>query len=403
MKKVVVVGSGIQGVCCALALHDAGYDTVVLEKSDEMFERTSLSQEGRVHMGFTYGLDRSGRTGELMVHSALNFSNAMEEWLGPVDWQKYLLDKGYYVVHKDSLLTTNEISEYYDHLQRVYTKYMESDEAVSYFGARPKNIFEVLDTIPDDFSRERIVSAIRTEERLLEMFTFRDLLVKNINTRAIDVRTRTCVNKIRRSDAGFIIHAIDPSGSEIEIVSDYVVNCTWNNRIEIDDDFGVSTVKEPLYRFKIGLFGTIGRTVPNCSIIAGAFGNISPRMSGGHAYISWHEECMRDMTTTGITPKEWEHHFTDKAPDLNSEWIRRSVEKMAEICPAASTFKVTRLLPGVICSTGKTDIQDKNSDVHKRGDQMGIFEFDGYYSINTGKFSSAPFLAKKLIGRLQEH
>lgn len=41
MKKVVVLGSGIQGVCCAFALHDRGYDVTIVEKDKEVFNRSN--------------------------------------------------------------------------------------------------------------------------------------------------------------------------------------------------------------------------------------------------------------------------------------------------------------------------------------------------------------------------
>ena len=43
----------------------------------------------------------------------------------------------------------------------------------------------------------------------------------------------------------------------------------------------------------------------------------------------------------------------------------------------------------------KTDIDDVNSELHRRFD-IGVHESDGYYSIDTGKFTSAPFFANKL-------
>ena len=399
------MGSGIQGLCAAFALHVNGYDVQIIEKANEVFSRTSLHQEGRVHMGFTYALDRTGETGNMMMHSALNFSGAMEKWLGYIDWSSMLLDKGYYLIHKqESLLSAQEVISYYDNLQHIYTQLTENDPNLSYFGQRPKKIFHVLDDLPKGVSDDHVARAILTEERIIEMFKFKDILIENINKRKITVSTNSEVFAVKKMDRTFKVLVKDSSAIEREYESDIVVNCLWNNRIKLDKTIGIETVGDPLYRFKVGLFGKIDNPLPNCTIISGAFGNVSPRMDGDYAYISWHVDSMRGMTTDGTTPDEWEEYFTkDPEQELQSEWVKRAIANMAEFVPQAIELKPTKLLPGIICSTGKTDIHDKQSRVHMRAEQMGIYQMGNYFSINTGKFSSAPLLADELIQRLSGH
>ena len=228
--------------------------------------------------------------------------------------------------------------------------------------------------------------------------------IENINKRKITVSTNSEVFAVKKMDRTFKVLVKDSSAIEREYESDIVVNCLWNNRIKLDKTIGIETVGDPLYRFKVGLFGKIDNPLPNCTIISGAFGNVSPRMDGDYAYISWHVDSMRGMTTDGTTPDEWEEYFTkDPEQELQSEWVKRAIANMAEFVPQAIELKPTKLLPGIICSTGKTDIHDKQSRVHMRAEQMGIYQMGNYFSINTGKFSSAPLLADELIQRLSGH
>jgi hypothetical protein len=352
-------------------------------------------------MGFTYGLDRSGETGRLMMRSALDFSRTMERWFGKIDWDSMLLDKGYYLLHKtESLLQEDELVAYYDDLQRYYTSILDSES--SYFGKRPKKIFEVLPTIPDGVSPKLVSRVIKTEERIVEMFKFRDVIVENVKKRNIKVLTDTEVVGVRHEGSKFAVDVITKNGDKEQLKGDVVVNCLWNNRIAIDKTIGLDTVEDPLYRFKIGIFGKVSTPVLNCSIISGAFGNISPRMDNDYAYISWHTDCMQGMTTDGVTPKEWEAYFAkDQSKELTAKWVSDAVRHISEFVPAAATFKPIKLLPGVICSAGKTDIGDKTSAVHRRACQMGIYGSDGYFSVNTGKFSSAPLLAVELLNKIE--
>lgn len=403
MKSAIILGAGIQGVCCAYALHDNGYDVTLVEKADKVFNRTSLNQEGRIHLGFTYGLDKTRKTGSSVMSAALGFSSILEEWFGKVDWDKITLDKGYYVVHKnESLLHADEIENYYNYLQDLYDEQIQNSEKKSYFGNKPKKLFKRLDKIPDHYSEDQIGHAFLTEETIVEMFHFRDLVIENLKRRKIKVLTSTEALGTERLDRGFSVEVLNSKNERERLKADIVVNCLWNNRIKHDKTIGVSTLHEPLYRFKVGLFGKVTAPVYNTSIISGAFGNISPRMDGTYAYISWHPDCMIELTKDGTTPTHWDEFMEN--PDnshFSKEWVKNTIIELSKFMPSVSTFKPTKLLPGIIVSAGKSDISDKNSNVHKRGEHIGVHEFDGYYSMDTGKFSTAPMFAKELLEKIQ--
>lgn len=398
MKKVIVLGSGIQGVCCAAALSHQGYDVTIVEKAKEVFARTSKNNEGRVHLGFTYALDRSTATGALVMQSALHFSSIFEEWFGKVDWSRYLLAKGYYLVHKSSsLLTEEELISYYEQLGTIYSNYINNDDTLSYFGSRPKRLFKVLNALPTFISDVNVSRVITTEERIVEMIYFRDLLLSNLKRMKIKVLTETEAKLVERKGRGFIVLASTKGSQELKLQANIVVNCLWNNRIVFDKHLGITTLKNPLYRFKYGILGKVATTVPNCTIVSGAFGNVSPRLDGRHAYISWHPECMRAISTDGTTPPAWENAFEkNNIRDVESPWVKNTINSLKDFVPGLATFKPYKVLPGIICSAGTTDIQDKDSQVHRRAAHMGIYSFDGYFSVDTGKFASAPLFAKKL-------
>ncbi|MFA5776069.1 MAG: FAD-dependent oxidoreductase [Patescibacteria group bacterium] len=403
MKNVIILGSGIQGICAAFALNKKGYSVTVVEKESSVINKTSKNQEGRVHLGFTYALDKSGMTGNIVLNNSLHFSLLLEEWLGKIQWAKYLMPKGYYLVHKDSLLTESELIDYYEKLDKTYLNFLKRDSKLSYFGKRPETLFKVLKDIPNSMSRCKISAVIKTEERIVEMFYLRDLILDSLKKTTIKIMTDTEVQQVIREDKGFTIIAKSKNNEEVRLKSDIVANCLWNNRILIDKTLGITTLKDPLYRFKCGILGTVDRPVPTCSIVTGVFGNISPRLDHRHAYISWHSECMQGITTDGTTPAKWEDSFNENlTTDLNSSWIKNTISNLSEFVPSLKTFKPIKLLPGIICSAGKTDIGDKDSKVHSRGSHIGVHSFDGYFSVDTGKFCSAPFFANELVKKVEE-
>lgn len=404
MKNITVLGSGIQGLCSAFALNEKNFNVTILEKEDELFNKTSKNQEGRVHMGFTYGLDKSMVTGEDVMNNSLHFSSLLDGWLGKIDWQEYLMPKGYYLVDKTSMLTTDELYSYYEKLQEKYHEIMSENPTLTYFNRRPSIIFKQLRQIPRSMSAQHLDSVFITEERIVEMFYLRDLLLKKLKETHIKIVTGKEVTRVERDSIGFSIITLNKNNEEEILTADIVVNCLWNNRLQIDKTLGISTLDEPLYRFKVGILGTVDQLVPTCSITTGVYGNISPRLDKRHAYISWHKECMKELTTTGCTPPAWEKSFSEyKNFDHNADWINCTIDNLIEYVPALKNFKPTMLLPGIICSAGKSDIGDRNSNVHKRGANMGVYEFDDYFTVDTGKFCSAPYfahvLAEKVVAR----
>ena len=59
---VAVIGGGIQGTLCALACSAAGWRVTLFERKPKLWQGASANNEGKIHLGFTYGLDKSGAT-----------------------------------------------------------------------------------------------------------------------------------------------------------------------------------------------------------------------------------------------------------------------------------------------------------------------------------------------------
>jgi hypothetical protein len=54
---------------------------------------------------------------------------------------------------------------------------------------------------------------------------------------------------------------------------------------------------------------------------------------------------------------------------------------------------------GAVVSWGDTDVDDPASEVHQRFD-IGVNSTDGYHSIDTGKYSVAPYFAMQVADRI---
>jgi hypothetical protein len=73
-----------------------------------------------------------------------------------------------------------------------------------------------------------------------------------------------------------------------------------------------------------------------------------------------------------------------------------ALEAISSILPGIERSCIDTVDAGIIFCWGSSDIDDPNSELHERHD-IGVTARDGYFSINTGKFTCAPLFAQDLI------
>src|SRR6478735_7407069 len=78
---IAVLGAGGVGACTALEIASRGHSVDIYERDREPVMRATRINEGKVHQGFVYANDPSGRTAELMARGALAFSACLSRWI----------------------------------------------------------------------------------------------------------------------------------------------------------------------------------------------------------------------------------------------------------------------------------------------------------------------------------
>src|SRR5690242_16248794 len=72
--RIGILGGGMQGCCCALALAARGAQVTVFDKNDRLLSRAAVANEGKIHLGYMYANDPSRLTARMMVKGALAFA-----------------------------------------------------------------------------------------------------------------------------------------------------------------------------------------------------------------------------------------------------------------------------------------------------------------------------------------
>jgi hypothetical protein len=396
--KVLIMGAGIQGVCCALALSNLGINVTLIDKTPEPLSRSGLRNEGKIHLGFIYANDPTFRTAALMLHSAIKFSPLIESFLGyQIDWTPLRSRKFNYLILEETMLSTDSILEHYEKLQHEYEKI--KDVSLHYLGNRPEVLYENKHLEIAALNKDNVRMCIPTEELAINLDAFRSLLVDEMKRRNnITFIGNHTIQEIQKTSYGFFVKGINELDHEWKIETSHLINCLWEKRLYFDSQLGIVPDRNWVYRLKYRILGIPSKHISELdsfTCVLGPFGDLV-NYDNQHSYLSWYPECMRGWSSDITTPESWEDACNGRiSKDQKEDWVDKALAGFNNVIPGIVDFDIRQVDGGIIFSWGKTDIQDFNSELHHRFD-IGITHLDGYYSIDTGKFTSAPYFASKL-------
>ena len=394
--SIAVLGAGIQGSCVALELARRGVRVDLYERDPQAVAKASLHNEGKIHLGFVYANDRSGRTVDVMLRGAISFESHLRRWIDASPTSVRRSSPFLYLVHARSGMDEATLSAHFDHVARRFDETREST-GQSYFGVRECRVRRwSAARRARHFDSDHVVAAYETPEISVHTGDVAERLRSALA--AQDLVTLHCESEVgrvsRNGDESLGVHVADPGGRYTRSY-EQVVNACWEGRLALDETMDVRPEGRWSFRYKLGVF--VGRVqgleeVPSCTLVWGPFGDVV-NFGGGDLYLSWYPECMLGMVD-GVTLPRWSEEIAEEA---RSRAVRGTVEALAGICPDLFVLGEPgrhRLTPrgGVIFARGATDIDDPQSELHERH-RIGVRSFGRYHSIDTGKYTTAPLFA----------
>lgn len=399
--RACVLGAGMQGITAALALSHEGWSVTMLDRADGPFLGASFRGEGKLHLGYVYANDPSRRTARLMVESALCFGPLLDRWLPePVDWASARSRRFAYAILDETMVGPDDLLEHYAWVDDLLVDRLGAGD--SYAGSRSVQRVTVAPDPCHHGYTDRVAMLVHTDEVALDPQVMRRILQDGLAAAGVTVAGSTTVTGVERSPDSFTVHAC-VGGRETTHDADIVVNCLWDGRLAIDRTIGIEPPRSWTYRLKYGVHGRVraGATPPPTTTFAlGPFGDIVHR-AGDAVYLSWYPECLAGFSTDDPIPDEWRPPMNGADPDeRQADIAARTVRAMTELAPAVGEIDARSAAAGVIVAWGETDIDDHASGLHQRSD-IGVHAHDGYFSIDTGKLTSAPMHAADLIDALR--
>lgn len=397
-KKVVILGAGIQGCCVALELTKRGFNVDLIEQDYIPLNRSSIRNEGKIHLGLVYMNDPGFKTPQLMLKGALQFSKNLERWIGKSAYDLNNSTPFWYLVSNDSFLNPDELEKGYLRLQKHYDQIKSTNgNTVNYLGTAPDQLAKrsTEEELATNFNTSELQGGFKTRELAIDTYKLaRHIRTAVIKNPKIHFWGNHKVDSVSLINDSYIIEGANESGSW-KMEAQQVVNATWMGKYKIDQSLGIPLPPNILFRLKYRVVAEIPKEMkskPSATMVIGRFGDVVIRPDST-AYISWYPDACRGWWEGVQAPDSWEEACKGNVPkEEMEELFDLFISATEKWYPDVRNFKPKLVDAGTIIALGKTDVDDENSQLHERS-KVGVTSYGGYHTVETGKLTTAPMFA----------
>lgn len=400
-KRIAIIGAGGLGVCTALELSKRGYKVEIFEEHHTPIQKASYANEGKIHVGFIFAMDRSFQTAKKMLDGAIHFMDYIQRW-ADIDPEECISTPFYYLVHKESLLNAEQLNQHYQKCADYFAE-LHSKTQKKYLGIfddleaslLPRNQMEGIG------NPEFIDDVFKTSEYSLEpRYVAQKLTEALMDDPNLTVHLSTKVLGVSEKENGFKIK-FEREGEIYSETFDEVVNTAWNGLLEIDRTMGIEPIGEWSHRYKFGnkiLIPLEDSDLPSATMVLGPFGDTVNFRDKG-AFCSWYPIGRTGWSTDYRAP-EWDSMYSEQQ---RMKVFKDSFEELKRRIPSLGrlNFPIETVDPvgGVILALGNSDVDVEKSRLHDRF-EIGLRSFGKYHTVDTGKYTLIPFLAMEVADRV---
>jgi len=373
-----VIGGGSLGSLIALRLSNIKMNVEIFESKSELFKGASYLGEGKIHLGYTYGLAQDSSL-EQLIESAFNFTEIVESSLcKTIDWGSITSIPFTYNVAQDSLMSPHM---FINHSQKIMKIIKEKIHLQSYLGTYFQKNIEIKRISGNSFT---------TSERAVDIEKLKEIIITELQTRDnINIHLNQEISLIETDISNK--YSLYSKTVRIKEKFDYIINCTWAKRFLLDRLF-FSNLPEFNYRTKLYVSAKTKLQEAAITTILGKYGDLviyntgrlyaSDYLAGLTSFVNGnstvHEE--RESLPEELITKHWnyfKHRFSHYVPEL---------DEVTNI----TTFERT------VVAQGDSDIDQIGSGLHDRSPYY-IARKGNYISALGTKFTTVPQLAKKIV------
>lgn len=389
---IAVLGAGITGCGTALELANRGHHVVVFDRREQPMQEASRWSEGKLHLGLVYANDSSFRTARMMIEGALAFERIVTRWVDLGDRSRLWSNPFDYAVLRDSLLSADQVSAHFARVQACFREHLAASGG-SYGPEAARPVYESAEPESRGYDSEHVAACFTTLERSVDTHLLADLMRDAVTGHpridlvpGMDVQNVLQLRETYRVEChdGDALHRFGPFR--------FVVNALWANRLVIDARRGLAPNRPFFNRMKLGVNIWLGERdlgAPTTTYVLGPFGDIV-RFPSGRSYLSWYPAGMFETSST-LEPIDWREKL---ASVDQAKVVADTVTALQRLTPCLDAGldqgdARVQVEGGAIFAWGDSDIDDPGSELHRRFD-VGPHRDGGYFSIDTGKLTTAP-------------
>jgi len=398
VRRVAVLGAGILGSATALFLARRGAHVTVFDGAAVPLAGASRTNEGKIHLGYLYAADPSLDTARRLLQGGLAFRPLVEELIGTSIDPAVSIADDTYVIHRSSVVGVDDTARYYDAVTRLVAAH---PAASTYLVPADQPRVERLAPreLDADYDRALIIAGFRVPERSVSTEWIADRMVTalaaqprielRMHTRIVRVVAPTTLQRPLRVETGL--------GTEGPF--DAVINALWDGRLAIDADLGLPLPATWSHRYRLSAFVRTVQPVhvPSVVVATGPFGDVK-NYTGRDLYLSWYPTGLvaegNDVKAPVVPPID--DCARARLLDDMFERLGALVRPVGALRPLVAS---ARLAGGWVYAAGRGPLDDRRSTLHRR-DRVGITRVGDYLSVDTGKYSIAPWLAQQVARQL---
>ena len=395
--RVAVLGAGIMGSSLSLLLARRGADVTLFDKCTEPMAATSRWNEGKIHLGYLYSADPTLSTARHILPGALAFAPLLRQLIDTDLRAHATTSDDTYLVHRDSVVDAPSVSARFAAVDRLVSDHPNAaDYLVDVSDAHSVSL---TDSELAAIAGEGIVAGFRVPERSVDTRWVADQLAGAI---AADDRVlfRGGVSVIGATPVAaengrWQVRCADGSVEQFDLV----VNALWNGRLPVDLDAGLAPERPWSHRYRLCVFARTKSVVDVSSaiVVVGPFGDVK-NYNGRDFYVSWYP--------AGLVAEGEGLELAEPGPLDAVDHDRFLADVRAGLQPLIPGIgrilddaEETLVAGGFVFARGTGSIGDRASSLHTR-DRFGVLRRGSYYSVDTGKYATAPWLAERLAREL---
>jgi glycine/D-amino acid oxidase-like deaminating enzyme len=394
--RVAVLGAGIMGSCVALYLAEHGLAVSLFDEEPAPMGGASRWNEGKIHLGYLYAADPTLNTARMMLDGGLAFMPLIEELIGGSVAGHTTDADDIYLIQRDSVVDPDSAGAYFDAVSDLVRAHPDAGSYLTDASAASAEALSVreLALLGDP---DTIVGGYRVPERSVQTRWVADRLCEALDAASAHVTLRMGVRVTAAEPVGGAWRIRDESGGEEQF--DVVVNALWHGRPKIDVTAGLPPEDSLSHRYRVSVFARTTRpvSVPSMVIGVGPFGDIK-NYNGRDFYLSWYPDGLlsESQGVEPLPPPAMTEHQRQQTAVTMVSHLAKLLPPVGEVLDAAESL---RLGGGFVFARGKGSLSDPASTLHRR-DRFGVRRMDGYFSVDTGKYSTAPRMARNLAAEI---